>query len=339
MSFDSNKPRVSILMPVKNSLPYLEGAINSILEQTMENFELIIINDHSNDGSYDYIRSLTDHRIKAYSLSSSSGIVAASNYGLRMARSSLIARMDSDDIAKPERLQTQIDFMESNKNIVLVASNISIISESGFDRQAMELKHWYNTAHTNDEIKQQFFLGNCINHPSTIYKKQAAFQCGLYQEGYPGAADYDFLLRLKKTGYFYKISQPLLTYRVHKNQVSQRKLKQQRLSDARLKVRLLQESNLLENKKIILIGGGKGGKLILDQLLNQKIQDVSILDKDKQKWGQSISGIRIIGGEEQIKQHLDHFFIIATSPGRKYYEAFLTDLGLKSGIDYQSLWF
>src|SRR5688500_9607984 len=123
-----NSPIISVVLPVYNSENYIKEAIDSILNQTFKDFELIIINDGSVDRSAEVIQAIKDSRI-VYVDQQNSGLAATLNRGIQMARGKYIARQDNDDISIPERLDMQVNFMENNPGVALLGTCAEIIDE------------------------------------------------------------------------------------------------------------------------------------------------------------------------------------------------------------------
>ena len=124
------KPIVSVIMPVYNGDQFLDRSIKSVLNQTFNNFEYIIINDGSTDDSQKIIESYKDSRIKLINYSKNMGISFALNNGLNVAEGNYIARQDQDDVSFPDRFMLQIEFLENNNNIDLVDTNFIFIDEN-----------------------------------------------------------------------------------------------------------------------------------------------------------------------------------------------------------------
>ena len=122
-------PKVSVVMSVCNSEPFIRDAIKSILGQTFQDFEFIIINDGSTDGSLQIIQSYGDSRIRITS-QENLGLTKSLNKGIGIARGEYIARQDADDISEPSRLEKQVAVLEQNRRAVLVSSNIRYFSEA-----------------------------------------------------------------------------------------------------------------------------------------------------------------------------------------------------------------
>src|SRR5664279_4302143 len=124
-------PKVTVLMPVYNAADYIGEAIDSVLQQTFTDFELLIINDGSTDSTTQVIRSFNDARIILIDHPVNHGIAAALNTGLSKAKANYIARFDADDICFPGRLQEQTNFLDNHPDYVLTGSDAEYISENG----------------------------------------------------------------------------------------------------------------------------------------------------------------------------------------------------------------
>src|SRR5262249_22577942 len=157
-----------------NAEKYIGKAIQSVLSQTFTDFELLIINDGSTDGTEQIIRSFADERIRLIN-QSNQGIAAALNIGLLNANADLIARFDADDICLPDRLAVQYQFLSEHPDYVIVGSDAEYI-----DRDDNYVFTHRMAAHTNEEI-QQLKLHSCpFIHAAVLYHKKAVIQAGGY---------------------------------------------------------------------------------------------------------------------------------------------------------------
>lgn len=230
---------VSVIMSVYNGSRFLDSAIISILEQTYDNFEFIIINDGSTDASLDIIRKYAkaDSRIMVIENPGNLGLAASLNRGLAIARGKYIARMDADDIALKDRLKIQFDYLEDNPGIWLAGSSAQIIDEEG------RLIGITNVIADPEKIKRRLLKGNCIIHPSIIFRNEKGF---CYREKALFCEDYDLYLRLTLKGKrLSNISQPLIQYRLSLASISFKKYYYARLF-------------LNQMKEIALAGDGIG---------------------------------------------------------------------------------
>lgn len=203
----TNKPLVSVVMPVYNGELYLENAINSVLNQTFANFEFIIINDGSKDNSEEIILNYTDSRIKYYK-QENQGIGAALRFGCTHAKGKYIARMDADDICMVNRFEYQVGFLEKNKSYVLVSSAVIYIDENG---TTLGRSYPYSS---NIAIKNVLKHDSPICHPAVMMRKEAYDSAGGYLDLQP-LEDWFLWTRIFLFGRLKNITTPLLKYRIH----------------------------------------------------------------------------------------------------------------------------
>ncbi|MBE9913083.1 glycosyltransferase [Paenibacillus donghaensis] len=204
-------PRVSVIMPVYNNAAYVQEAIQSILNQTYTDFELIIIDDGSTDGSAYLVSLVTDPRVKKVFHQENKGLVFTLNEGLDMATGDYIARMDSDDHSVPERLSIQVSYMDDNPSIDLCGSAITY----SIGRNAK-----INPVH-HEEIKAWLLFHCCICHPTVMMRNRMINRLGIrYDVNYPHAEDYELWDRLASQIQMTNLPINLHYYRLHDGQVS-----------------------------------------------------------------------------------------------------------------------
>lgn len=221
-------PTISVIMPAFNAEKYISTAIESILQQTFEDFEFIIIDDASTDQTYDIICNYHDKRIIRIRNQKNIGVAACINKGILNARSEFIARMDSDDISKPERFQKQLEFMNANSNLGISGTHMEII-----DNKGKVIKEHHKKA-GDETIKVSLFFGHTsFAHPSIIMRKKIMDMYHLrYDTAFQYAEDYDLYCRCSSFMVLDNYPECLVQYRIHPESVSQ-KFKQQQVIDAK----------------------------------------------------------------------------------------------------------
>lgn len=208
-------PLVTVLMSVYNGEPYLKKTIDSILNQSYSDFEFLIINDGSTDAS----RSILEHeakrdpRIKVISRDNQ-GLVASLNYGLSRACGQLVARIDADDIAYPQRLEKQVAYMADHPELLALGSAITLIDNQG--RSIKQISYPSGTK----RVKSAMMYGSKLAHPAVIMRREQVLQIGAYREACRHAEDYDLWLRLLEVGEIDNLEEPLLYYRQHDEKIS-----------------------------------------------------------------------------------------------------------------------
>lgn len=228
-------PAISVLMPVYNAAPFLREAVDSILSQNMKDFEFIIIDDGSTDGSPDIIRGYADPRIRFVSNEANIGLAKSLNKGVQLCQGRYIARMDADDVADIRRLHVQFEFMESNPLCVVCGTAVIVAGEGGAP---------WRLGKTDSEIRAWMLFDSPIVHPSAFIRRCVLTENGIcYDENFRNSQDYDLWYRLSRYGCLANIDVPLLQYRIHAAQTNKSR---QRLFANEIRGRILVEALGLE---------------------------------------------------------------------------------------------
>lgn len=224
-------PPISVLMPVYNCAPYLDEAIRSIREQTFRDFEFIIVNDGSIDGSPQIIRKHADadDRIKVIN-QKNGGIVNALNNGIAASKGKYIARMDGDDVCFPDRLEDQYAALESRPEVVALGSRAVLTCSEGVPILNGKEPVHYATETEHDSILSQLKqgYGAAMIHPVVTFRKSTLIQAGSYIDKYMYAQDLALYLTLSDHGELANLPKPHLLYRQHFNNIGTEKRIEQR---------------------------------------------------------------------------------------------------------------
>jgi glycosyltransferase involved in cell wall biosynthesis len=206
-------PRVTVLMPVYNGENYLRQSIESILQQTYGDFEFLIINDGSTDGSEEIIRSYNDPRIRLINNEANCKLVATLNRGLTLARGYYLARMDCDDISLPTRLEKQVNFMDRCQDIGVCGTWLKLFGRAGSDDV-------WKVPKDSETIRSFMLFYSVIYHPTVIIRKEILKKHDLnYDTGYFAAEDYALWIRLMEHSKASNLQEVLLLRRIHSNSV------------------------------------------------------------------------------------------------------------------------
>jgi len=201
-------------MPVYNAESFVKQAIESVLNQTFRDFELIIIDDASTDGSLNIIRSIKDYRIQVVCNEQNLGIIKTRNKGLQVAQCQYIAMMDADDISLPTRFEKQINYLQKHSTIAVLATKLSLIDENNSDKGL-----WQDDVNTTTEkeIIQKLPIINCIGQPTIMMRADIAQQFG-YHNNYSKNEDWGLWLDVLASGNIIaKLDEVLLHYRIHES--------------------------------------------------------------------------------------------------------------------------
>lgn len=234
----NHKPKITVLLPVYNCELYIQIAVESILNQTHTDFEFLIIDDASTDGTLSILKSLNDNRIQLIEKPVNSGYTNSLNYGLQLAQGDYIARMDADDISYPDRFAKQIAYLEAHPEVVVCGTTYKIV---GNDKQiTLPTKH--------EAIKIGLLWGNCISHPSVMIRKKVLDDFSIqYDTTTEPAEDYHMWIQLLAFGKLYNHPEMLLEYRVYSNQVSRKRAEEQKKSDIAAKFRMFEYLHIAWN--------------------------------------------------------------------------------------------
>jgi glycosyltransferase involved in cell wall biosynthesis len=200
-------PRVSVIMPMYNGLPFVKEAIGSILDQSFQDFELLIVDNGSTDGSLQYAMSLSDPRVQVLS-EREHGAGRALTAGIFAGRGEFLAVMDADDIAHPDRLRIEVEFLQAHPKIVLVGTRFAFIVGSDIVPVPPQPREHH-------DIQRALLQSRpVICNPSTMFRATEAKAVGGHRLPGPGH-DVDFFLRMAEVGEVYNLPNVLHYYRLH----------------------------------------------------------------------------------------------------------------------------
>ncbi|OIR15884.1 putative glycosyltransferase EpsE [mine drainage metagenome] len=218
-------PKVSVILTSYNHAKYVREAIDSVINQTFNDFELIIIDDTSSDNSWELISEYVDPRIRAFRNETNMGPVFCVNKAIsELASGNYIAIHHSDDVWELNKLQKQLDFLAANPNIGAVFSNTHLIDERG-QPLADRSNAYYSIFNQSNRSRQEwlrhfFFRGNALCHPSILIRKQCYEDCGLYLDYLAQLPDFDMWIRLCFKYDIHVLPERLVRFRVLDNEAN-----------------------------------------------------------------------------------------------------------------------
>ena len=215
------KGLVSVIMTNYNTpVDYLRESIDSILNQTYSNIEVIIVDDGSTDDSVSVIESYTDERIKLVRNPENIGLTKSLNIALRHCKGEFVARMDSDDICLPERFEKQVKFLKEHKEAIVCGTGAQLIGDWKKDHSREFI---FRNIPVKEELKVFLLFGNYPNivHPSAMFVYQKLLDNKLsYNENYIYAQDYRMWVSCSDYGECINLNEVLLKYRIHNSSIS-----------------------------------------------------------------------------------------------------------------------
>ena len=270
-------PKVTVLMPVYNGEQYLREAIDSILWQTFQDFEFLIIDDGSSDNSMDIINSYQDTRIILVKNESNLGLVLTLNKGLSLAKGEYIARMDADDVSFCDRLEKQVDFLESHSDVCLLGTNAQIINSEG------HLQGLCKVVSGNELIKWQMCFTCPFIHPSVIFRSKIISKVDGYtsqaikgREKYSGE-DYDLWRKISKISQVDNLQNTLIYLRKHNSNLTKTHLKEHIKNASIVNSLVIQECINLKPNQEVNPYIEKTSRIFLNQHQNSQEVQESIL--------------------------------------------------------------
>lgn len=210
------RPKVSIVTAVYNTENYLPDTLKSILDQSFQDWEHVLIENGSQDSCREILRRCTDPRVRVIELDQNVGVTGAFNCGIEHARGEYIAILDSDDIALPERLAVQAKFLDEHPDIALVGGRAIRFGDSMED----EVSELFPARH--DDIIHEFCDRTPLGHSTVMYRSDAARAVGGYPDSYQYAQDCGFYLKLIKNNFrLANVEDVLIKFRIHPQQASE----------------------------------------------------------------------------------------------------------------------
>ena len=223
----SDAPAVTVLMPVWNCVRFTRHAIRSILAQSFTNYEFIIVDDGSTDGTFDVIKQFAEEDQRIHLISRENrGLVASLNEGLSVARAPLVARMDGDDIATENRLAVQVAEFERRADLVLLGGQAQLIDAMDNPGRMLQVPNGI------EQTRKALLVSCPFIHPSVMFRRKPVLEVGGYRDKYRHAEDYDLWLRLSSRGEIDNLPDIVLKFRRHGESVTDRHAKIQAISTA-----------------------------------------------------------------------------------------------------------
>lgn len=290
-------PAVSILLPVRDAARWLPTAAESISTQTFDDFEVVAVDDGSTDATPRILAAWAgrDPRVRPES-TAPRGIVPALETARRRARGRLLARMDGDDVALPERLERQVARIESDASLVVVGSRVRAFPADAVGPGDQRYERWINSLVEPDEIARDLFVECPLPHPTFLLRAEAVAAVGGYRDrGWP--EDYDLLLRLWEAGgALAKVPEVLVEWRARPDRLSRSAEVYAPEAFRRCKVHFLRRT-LLKGRDVVVWGAGPTGKAFARTLLGAGVRLAAFVELDPRKIGKRIHGAPVVAPE------------------------------------------
>ena len=328
LSSVSSLPRVSVLLPCRNGEDTLDDALTSLVEQTIDDFEIVLVDDGSDDRTPELLDmwAARESRIRVIR-TPPGGIVSALNLAAESAKGDLLARMDADDIALPERLMRQAELLDTSLDVAACGTLVRYFPRSQVRDGALRYEAWINSVVTGAEIERDLFVECPIPHPSLMMRRIAFDAVGGYTEaGWP--EDYDLILRLWDAGFrFGKVAESLLEWREAPDRLSRNDVRYSEAAFRRCKARYI--GKRIAGRKVVVCGAGPVGKAFAVALKEEGHEVAAFVDLDPRKIGQTVHGARVYH-PERIGEFRDCYAVAAVGSEKGRME--IREMFLQAGL-------
>ncbi|MCI0519879.1 MAG: glycosyltransferase [Chloroflexi bacterium] len=336
-------PRVSVLLPCYNAAETLDEALDSLARQTLDDFEIVAVDDGSSDATPEILRAWQRRQPRLVCIECPhEGLIAALNAGLQVCRAEWTARMDADDRAHPARLEKQAAFLAEHPEIAAVACRVS-----GFPAEALRegfqiYMEWQNSLLTDEDIRREMFVESPLAHPSVMFRRSAVLAAGGYQE-HGWAEDYDLWLRLYLQGAgFAKLPEVLLEWRERPDRLTRCDGRYSLENFLRAKAHYLAQWPLLGREVVFIWGAGMAGRRLSKHLLRQGVPLEAFFDIDPRKLGGTRRGLPVLPPEDlparwAAGKNPALLAAVGARRARPIVRSRLEGFGLREGLDWWSV--
>jgi glycosyltransferase involved in cell wall biosynthesis len=333
-----SEPLVSVLLPVRNAGSYLGQCIASLDRQTLTDFEVVVVDDGSTDGSAAVLDewAARDPRVSVMHRETS-GLVATLNVGLERCRGEFVARMDADDVSHPRRLELQVGEMEELPWVGVVSCLVRHFPWRAVGDGFRAYEDWLNSLRTPEAIARERFVESPVVHPSVLVRRQLFETVGRYKET-KGPEDFDLWLQfLEAHVCFSKVDRYLYFWREHPERLTRVDGRYSVENFLRCKARYLLSGPLAGCERVVIWGAGQTGRRLSKHLLRGKATIEAFVDIDPEKIGNTLRDRPIIG-VDGLPALIGPGTVVLAAVGSRGARALirkqLDNIGLREGWDY-----
>lgn len=293
-------PRVSVLLPFRDAADTITEAIASIESQTFGEFEAIVVDDGSSDGSRSHVEAWSerDARVRVVE-GAGKGIVDALRRAVEAASAPVLARMDADDVACPGRLEAQYALLMDRPELAGCGTRVALFPESSIGSGYARYEVWINAIQSPDDVEVQALIECPIAHPTLMLRRSVLAAVGGYRDmGWP--EDYDLVLRMlaARARLANAGGPPLLHWRVQPGRLSLRASEYSPAAFRRCKVHFMARAFLPRDRPLVVWGAGKVGKPLARECIRQGLSVAAFVDLDPRKIGQIIHDAPVLSPGE-----------------------------------------
>ncbi|MFL2542499.1 MAG: glycosyltransferase [Candidatus Latescibacterota bacterium] len=334
------RPRVSVLLPVYNAAATLEATLQSIAAQTFADFEVVAVDDGSEDGSGGILNvwQEKDRRFRVL-IEEHRGIVETPNRGLGLCEGEFIARMDADDLMHAGRLKKQVAMLDGDPGLSVVSCLVETFPRREVGQGMIIYEEWLNGLVEGEDIRRELFVESPIANPSAMMRRRELLELGGYQDwGWP--EDYDLWLRYRARGKrFAKVPEVLHYWREHAQRATHTSSRYSVENFLRAKAHHLCLGPLVDRDGLIVWGAGKTGRRIAKHLQRGGCAPEVFVDVTPKKIGGSLRGKPVVGLDDLPvwwRRYRRPILLVAVASrgARALIREHLSGLDMVEGTDY-----
>jgi glycosyltransferase involved in cell wall biosynthesis len=332
-------PLISVLLPVRNAGRYLAAALESLVAQTLDDFECLVVEDGSTDASREIATAYSrrDHRLHVLPMNRHVGVVAALNAAMAAARGPYLARMDADDVAFPMRFALQVAVLEGAPELAVVGSRVAHCTDGHRPGGLGKYIAWQNSLLDPDQIRRDLFVESPLVHPTVLMHRADVVAAGGYHDrGWP--EDYDLWMRVLMRGReAAKLPEVLLMWRDHGARLSRTAPAYRLENFRRLKWHYLERNWLRAGETVQVCGAGPTGRWWARELLRAGFGVSAIIDIDPRRVGRRWSGVPVVDYRGLRPDGGRVLAAVASWEAREDIRAHLGAAGLVEGRDFMAV--
>jgi glycosyltransferase involved in cell wall biosynthesis len=327
-------PLVSVLMPVRDEAEYLEEALRSLAAQTLEDFEVLVVDDGSVDGTAEIAAAFAaaDDRFRVIRMPRL-GVVAAAERARAEARGRFVACMDGDDVSRPARLELQLEALEAER-LDVCGGGVEYFSAVRVSDGLRRYERWLNSLTTVELVRRDIFVECPVANPTLFARADVLTAVGGYRET-PWPEDYDLVLRLWASGARVRnLEAVVLDWRDHPDRLSRVSPRYSVEAFARCRVHHLRSSLLADGRDAVVWGAGPVGKLFARELLAAGVGVAAFVEVDPRKLGKRISGVPVVAHDEAVAPDALALGAVAGEAARGRLRELAREQGRREGVDF-----
>ncbi|HET7825698.1 MAG TPA: glycosyltransferase [Anaeromyxobacter sp.] len=330
-------PKVAVLLPARDAAKTLRAAAVSILRQTERDLALVCVDDASSDATPEVLARLAERDRRVVVVRGPGrGIARALQAGLARCDAEVVARMDADDVAHPERLRLQLEALAADRALAAVGARVRLFPRRHVRAGMIRYAAWVNALTSAADVDRDLLVESPLVHPAAAIRREALERAGGWRDG-PFPEDYDLWLRLAEAGgRLANVPRRLLDWRESPGRLTRTDPRYALDRHVALKCAFLARGPLARRREVALWGAGETGKAFADALRELGVSVALFVDVDRKKIGRTVRGGPVVGPADVGRARGLPLLVAVGAPGaRELIRAELSRCGFEELRDYR----